>query len=140
MSSLPFNNLITVARLTPRYGGDPCVLGTGNAAQCALWRPAVGSTNSFSPTYLTGNYYYGGNPALKPETGYTKTLGAVLTPTFIPGLNVSVDWYNLDLRGAVGVIQPIAAITSCYVTNPTASNPLCGLVTRNATAPSRMPL
>jgi hypothetical protein len=65
----------------------------------------------------------------------------VLTPTFIPGLNVSVDWYNLDLRGAVGVIQPIAAITSCYVTNPTASNPLCGLVTRNpTTAPSRMPL
>jgi outer membrane receptor protein involved in Fe transport len=133
MSSLPFNNLITVARLTPRYGGDPCVLGTGNAAQCARFgAPAVGSTNSFSPTYLTGNYYYGGNPALKPETGYTKTLGAVLTPTFIPGLNVSVDWYNLDLRGAVGVIQPIAAITSCYVTNPTASNPLCGLVTRNA--------
>ncbi|WP_206240723.1 TonB-dependent receptor plug domain-containing protein [Novosphingobium terrae] len=132
MSSLPFNNLITVARLTPRYGGDPCVLGTGNAAQCARFgAPAVGSTNSFSPTYLTGNYYYGGNPALKPETGYTKTLGAVLTPTFIPGLNVSVDWYNLDLRGAVGVIQPIAAITSCYVTNPSASNPLCSLVTRN---------
>lgn len=132
MSSLPFNNLITVARLTPRYGGDPCVLGTGNAAQCARFgAPAVGSTNSFSPTYLTGNYYYGGNPALKPETGYTKTLGAVLTPTFVPGLNVSVDWYNLDLRGAVGVIQPIAAITSCYVTNPSASNPLCSLVTRN---------
>ncbi|WP_068082532.1 TonB-dependent receptor domain-containing protein [Novosphingobium rosa] len=133
MSSLPFSSLVTVARLTPRYGGDPCVLGTGNAAQCARFgAPAVGSTNSFSPTYLTGNYYYGGNPALKPETGYTKTLGAVLTPTFIPGLNVSVDWYNLDLRGAVGVIQPIAAITSCYVTNPSASNPLCGLVTRNA--------
>lgn len=133
MSSLPFNNLITVARLTPRYGGDPCVLGTGNAAQCARFgAPAVGSVNSQSASYLTGNYYYGGNPDLKPETGYTKTLGVVFTPTFIPGLNVSVDYYDLDLRGAVGVIQPIAAITSCYVTNPTASNPLCSLVTRNA--------
>jgi len=122
-----------VARLAPRYGGDPCVTGAGNAAQCArLGAPAVGSANSFSPSYLTGNYYYGGNPNLQPETGYTKTLGAVFTPRFIPGLNVSVDWYSLDLRGAVGVIQPIAAITSCYVTNPQAGNPLCGLVTRNA--------
>ncbi|TXC71029.1 TonB-dependent receptor [Sphingomonas ginsenosidivorax] len=132
-SSLPFNNLVTVDRLKPRYGGDPCVLGTGDAAQCARFgAPAAGSTNSNAPGYLTGNYFYGGNPDIQPETGYTTTAGVVLTPTFLPGLNVTVDWYELDLRGAVGVIQPIAAITSCYVTNPTAGNPLCGLVTRNA--------
>ncbi|KMS56347.1 TonB-denpendent receptor [Novosphingobium barchaimii LL02] len=132
-SSLPFNNLVTVDRLKPRYGGDPCVLGTGDAAQCArLGAPAVGSANSNAASYLTGNYYYGGNPDIKPETGYTTTIGGVLTPTFLPGLNITVDWYELDLKGAVGVIQPIAAITSCYITNPTAGNPLCGLVTRNS--------
>ena len=132
-SSLPLNSLVTVDRLKPRYGGDPCVIGTGNAAQCARFgAPAVGSANSTAPGYLTGNYYYGGNPDIKPETGYTTTAGMVFTPTFLPGLNVTVDYYNLDLRGAVGVIQPIAAITSCYITNPSASNPLCALVTRNA--------
>ena len=132
-SSLPLSSLVTVDRLRPRYGGDPCVLGTGDAAQCKrLGAPAVGSTNSNAASYLTGNYYYGGNPAIQPETGYTTTAGAVFTPTFVPGLNVTVDYYNLDLRGAVGVIQPIAAITSCYITNPTAGNPLCALVTRNA--------
>ncbi|MFE8583691.1 TonB-dependent receptor domain-containing protein [Sphingomonas sp. NCPPB 2930] len=131
-SSLPLNSLVTVDRLKPRYGGDPCVIGTGNAAQCARFgAPSVGSANSTAPGYLTGNYYYGGNPDIKPETGYTTTAGAVFTPTFLPGLNVTVDYYNLDLRGAVGVIQPIAAITSCYITNPTANNPLCALVTRN---------
>ena len=131
-SSLPFNNLVTVDRLKPRYGGDPCVLGTGNAEQCARFgAPAVGSANSNAASYLTGNYYYGGKPDIKPETGYTTTAGVVLTPQFLPGLTVTVDWYRLDLRGAVGVIQPIAAITSCYVTNPTAGNPLCALVTRN---------
>ena len=131
-SSLPLNSLVTVDRLKPRYGGDPCVIGTGNAAQCARFgAPSVGSANSTAPGYLTGNYYYGGNPDIKPETGYTTTAGVVLTPTFLPGLNVTVDYYNLDLRGAVGVIQPIAAITSCYITNPTANNPLCALVTRN---------
>jgi len=133
INSLPLSDLITVARLAPRYGGDPCVLGTGNAAQCARFgAPAVGSANSLSAGYLTGNYYYGGNPNLKPENGYTKTLGVVFTPDFVPGLNVTVDWYSLDLRNAVGVIQPIAAITNCYITDPVANNPLCGLVTRNA--------
>lgn len=133
VSSLPFSNLVTVDRLKPRYGGDPCVLGTGNAEQCARFgAPPVGSANSNAANYLTGNYYYGGNPDLKPETGYTTTAGVVITPTFVPGLTVTVDWYELDLKGAVGVIQPIAAITSCYITNPTAGNPLCGLVTRNA--------
>ncbi|MDH7971256.1 TonB-dependent receptor [Sphingomonas sp. AR_OL41] len=132
-SSLPFNNLITVARLTPRYGGDPCVLGTGNVAQCQRFgAPAVGSLNSFDPSYLQGSYFFGGNPNIQPEVGRTKTVGTVLTPTFIPGLTATVDYYELNLRGAVGVIQPINAITSCYITNPTADNPLCALVTRNA--------
>jgi iron complex outermembrane receptor protein len=131
-SSLPFNNLITVARLTPRYGGDPCVLGTGNAAQCARFgAPAVGSTNSFAPSYLEGNYYYGGNAAVQPEQGKTKTLGVILTPQFLPGFSTTVDYYDIDLQGAIGVIQPINDLTSCYITNPTPGNPLCALVTRN---------
>ena len=132
-SSLPFNALINVPRLTPRYGGDPCVLGTGNAEQCRrLGAPPVGSANSFDPSYLQGGYFFGGNPDIKPEIGKTKTAGAVLTPRFIPGLTVTVDWYELNLEGAIGVIQPINSITSCYITNPTADNPLCGLVTRAA--------
>jgi outer membrane receptor protein involved in Fe transport len=133
-SSLPFNNLVTVARLTPRYAGDPCVLGTGNAAQCARFgAPAVGSTNSFAPSYLEGNYFYGGNQDVQPETGRTKTVGIVLTPHFLPGLSLSVDYYNLDLEGTIGVIQPVNAITSCYITDPSANNPLCALVTRDPT-------
>jgi hypothetical protein len=131
-SSIPFNNLITVARLTPRYAGDPCVLGTGDAAQCARFgAPAVGSTNSFAPSYLEGKYFFGGNPAVQPETGKTKTLGVVLTPDFVPGLSTTVDYYDIDLNGAIGVIQPVNDLTSCYITNPTPGNPLCQLVTRD---------
>ncbi len=131
-SSLPFNNLITVARLTPRYAGDPCVLGTGDAAQCKrLGAPAVGSTNSFAPAYLEGSYFFGGNPNIQPERGITRTFGFVLTPHWIPRLNLTVDYYELNLYGAIGVIQPVNSLTSCYITNPVATNPLCGLVTRD---------
>jgi outer membrane receptor protein involved in Fe transport len=132
VSSLPFNALVTVPRLAPRYGGDPCVLGTGNVEQCRRFNaPAQGSANSFDPAFLEGRYFFGGNPDIEPEVGKTKTVGVVLTPEFLPGFTATVDWYELDLRGAIGVIQPINSITSCYITDPRADNPLCALVTRN---------
>lgn len=130
--SLPFSSLVTTARLQPRYQGDPCVLGTGDKAQCARFgAPAVGAYNSFNPALLTGGYYYGGNPQIGAEKGDTRTLGFVLTPNFAKGLSVTVDYYNIKLKDAVGQIQPVDALTSCYITDPRADNPLCAAVTRD---------
>ncbi len=130
--SIPFANLVNVARLRPRYQGDPCVLGTGNAAQCARFgTPAVGSYNSLDGAQLTGGYFFGGNPDIKAERGKTTTFGAVITPKALPGLSVTLDFYNIDLKDAVGQIQPVDALTSCYITDPSADNPLCLAVTRD---------
>lgn len=41
----------------------------------------------------------GGNPNLKPETAGTWEAGVVLTPHWIPGLQASLDWYSIDLKG-----------------------------------------
>ncbi len=132
--SIPFNSLVNVARLRPRYAGDPCVLGTGNAEQCRRFNaPAVGSYNSFDPTLLAGGYFFGGNPEIRAEKGKTNTLGAVLTPRALKGFNLTVDYYSIKIQDAVGQIQPIDALTSCYITDPRADNPLCQAVTRNAT-------
>jgi iron complex outermembrane recepter protein len=132
--SIPFNSLVNVARLRPRYAGDPCVLGTGNAEQCRRFNaPAVGSYNSFDPTLLTGGYFFGGNPDIRAEKGKTNTVGAVLTPRALKGFNLTVDYYSIKIQDAVGQIQPIDALTSCYITDPRADNPLCQAVTRNAT-------
>lgn len=132
--SIPFANLRTVARLFPRYAGDPCVGATNSAtiAQCTAqgYRGAYDSNN---PANLVGGYFFGGNPDIRPERGTTYTFGGVLTPTFMPGLRLSVDYYNIKIRDAVGQIQPIDAITSCYVTDPSPGNPLCQAVTRSPT-------
>lgn len=130
--SIPFANLRTVARLFPRYAGDPCV-GATNAAtvtQCTAqgYRAPYDSNN---PANLTGGYFFGGNANIEAERGKTYTVGGIFTPRFIPGLTLSVDWYKINIRGAVGQIQPIDAITSCYVTDPRADNPLCAAVTRD---------
>jgi iron complex outermembrane recepter protein len=130
--SIPFANLRLVARLFPRYAGDPCV-GATNAAtvtQCTAqgYRASYDSNN---PVNLTGGYFFGGNASIRAERGKTWTVGGVLTPKFIPGLSLSVDWFKIDITDAVGQIQPVDAISSCYVTDPTPGNPLCAAVTRD---------
>ena len=130
--SIPFANLRTVARLFPRYAGDPCV-GATNAAtitQCTA-KGYRGPYDSNNPANLTGGYFFGGNANIQAERGTTYTLGGVFTPQIAPGLSLSVDWYRIEIRDAVGQIQPIDALTSCYLTDPSANNPLCNAVTRN---------
>jgi iron complex outermembrane recepter protein len=130
--SIPFANLVNVARLRPRYQGDPCVLGTGNAAQCARFgAPAVERVVRADGAQLTGGYFFGGNPDIKAERGKTSTFGAVITPRILPGLSLTLDYYNIDLKDAVGQVQPVDALTSCYITDPRADNPLCAAVTRD---------
>lgn len=132
--SIPFANLRTVARLFPRYAGDPCV-GATNAAtitQCTA-QGYRGPYDSNNPANLVGGYFFGGNPNINPERGKTYTIGGVFTPRFIDGLRLSVDYYNIRIRDAVGQIQPIDAISSCYVTDPSPNNPLCQAVTRSPT-------
>jgi outer membrane receptor protein involved in Fe transport len=132
--SIPFANLRTVARLFPRYAGDPCV-GATNAAtvtQCTA-QGYRGPYDSNNPANLTGGYFFGGNANIDAERGTTYTAGGIFTPTFLPGFSLSVDYYKINIRNAVGQIQPIDALTSCYITDPNPGNPLCQAVTRNPT-------
>lgn len=132
ISSIPFSSLVSVARLRPRYQGDPCALGTGNAAQCARFNAApVGSYDSLNAATLTGGYFFGGNPDIRAEKGKSQTLGFVVQPAALAGLSLSVDYYTIEIKDAVGQVQPIDALTSCYITDPRADNPLCAAVTRD---------
>ncbi|WP_066482956.1 MULTISPECIES: TonB-dependent receptor plug domain-containing protein [unclassified Sphingomonas] len=128
--SIPFSSLVTVARLFPRYGGDPCALGTGNVEQCTR-QGYRGPYDSRAAANLTGGYFFGGNANIRAETGRTYTVGGVLTPRFLPGLSLAVDYYSISIRDAVGQIQPVDALTSCYITDPSADNPLCQAVSRD---------
>lgn len=57
----------------------------------------------------------GGNPQLQPEVADTYTMGVVLTPTnVVPGLRLSVDYYNIAIAGAIGNLGPQNIITRCF--------------------------
>ncbi len=69
-----------------------------------------------------------GNPNLQPEKADTIGLGAVFTPTFIPGFAFSIDYYNIDIKGAVQAPQAQTIVDLCYTTRPD----LCDRITRSA--------
>lgn len=115
---------------------DPCSpaeLGHGTqyrATNCAAVLSAVGAT--ISPALQTASNVVGtrsGNPALKAETARTWTAGVVLRPRFLRGLTASLDWYDIDLRGAISTPAP-SQLASLCVDQPSVANPFCAAITR----------
>ncbi|MGK6318363.1 TonB-dependent receptor plug domain-containing protein [Sphingomonas sp. DT-204] len=75
------------------------------------------------------NVISSGNPDLKPEVATTVTAGVVLSPTFMRGFNLSVDFYSIRIRDAIA--QPFTYIQLadfCEQSNGT--SPLCAQVIR----------
>jgi outer membrane receptor protein involved in Fe transport len=56
----------------------------------------------------------GGNLDLDPEKSTSWTVGAVFQPDFVPGLSLSIDYYNIKITGAITTPTPDDAITACF--------------------------
>jgi outer membrane receptor protein involved in Fe transport len=71
-----------------------------------------------------------GNPNLVPESSRTYTGGVVLTPSFVPGLTISADYYNIKVKNAIGTISGsnLAIANICVASGGT--SPLCALYVR----------
>lgn len=73
----------------------------------------------------------GGNPNLFAEESDSWTVGAVFTPTFLPGFSMSVDWYQIKLKDAINTIGGQTVINQCYDDPGGINNPFCAAVFRN---------
>jgi outer membrane receptor protein involved in Fe transport len=71
------------------------------------------------------NALIGGSVELAPEESDTYSLGVILTPGFIDGLIVSVDWYDIDVQDAITEIEPETTLLQCIETGN-----FCDLVRR----------
>jgi iron complex outermembrane recepter protein len=90
--------------------------------------------NTFSGQTLQINLVNEPSPTLQPEKADTTTVGFVLEPRFVPGLHVSVDYYNIDIRGAISSYAPQSLIDNCYAeVQAGAPGYFCSFVTRNGT-------
>jgi outer membrane receptor protein involved in Fe transport len=75
----------------------------------------------------------GGGEAIRPESGDTFTYGFVFTPNFIPGLSVILDYYEIQIDDAIGTINPIQLMDSCYLVLQDATSALCQKIRRDPT-------
>ncbi|WP_345890173.1 TonB-dependent receptor domain-containing protein [Sphingomonas beigongshangi] len=113
---------------------DPCsadniAKGTNPAnrqANCAAAGRPTGYNFQYSNSLL---FYSGGNPNLKAETSDSYTYGGVLQPHWIPGLSITVDYYNIRVRQAIASVDAQTIVNQCYDL-PTLSNQFCALFKR----------
>jgi iron complex outermembrane recepter protein len=70
------------------------------------------------------------NSHLVPEVARTYTAGIVLTPRWIPGLTASADFYNINLRNAIGSVNGTNPQAQALCNNSGGSSPFCGLYQR----------
>jgi hypothetical protein len=56
-------------------------------------------------------------------------LGVVAQPRFIPGLSLSVDYYDIKVDGVIVSLTAQAIVNACY-DQPTLANPFCDLFSR----------
>ncbi len=69
---------------------------------------------TFQPLGVGLQGTYGGTSTLNPEKGRSWTVGGVLTPRWVPGLSVSVDYINLKLDDTIVPTTLAQAIQTCY--------------------------
>src|SRR5690606_37176491 len=57
----------------------------------------LGTTHSFVQNLM-------GNPTVQPEEADALGVGMVFRPEFLPGLGVSLDYFDVELTGQIGAV------------------------------------
>jgi outer membrane receptor protein involved in Fe transport len=77
-----------------------------------------------------------GNADLRPETAHTFTAGAAYTPSWLAGLQATVDYYDIRLYGAIEYLDAQTTELACYEADPSqfATNVFCRQIVRQQNA------
>lgn len=117
---------------------DPCdsVYGTARgSARCLQDVPAnfrqlqqgfVPTTSVAAQTPVPFNS--GSNVFLQPETSESNTIGFVYSPSFVPGLTTSLDWWKVRIDNTIVADSPNQILSDCYVS---LIESRCGLFSRD---------
>lgn len=137
-----YNRAIRAPNLTELYSAqgqnfapapnDPCsarFIGEGSPtrrANCA----AAGIPTSYDFVYTQSiELVSGGNPNLTEEKSDNYTIGGVFTPSFVPGLSLTVDYYDITVNNVIASIDAQTILNKCYDA-PDLNNSFCALFQR----------
>lgn len=129
---------------------DPCDAANGARSpgnDVDQYCDDLGITDTFSQPNSQIRITQGGNPgnvdidgdnvadipALTPETADATTVGFVYSPGFVEGLDITVDWYRIELDNSIVRVGAQTVLNTCAETWDEASNQgtLCEFLTRD---------
>jgi len=144
-----FQRAVRAPNVSELFGGtsvgfppatDPCALPSAatNTTIRAVCEATGVPSGSVGQAFIQPNSQiqgaFGGNPNLEEEVSDTWTAGVVLRPSFIPRLNIAVDWYKIKIDQAVATAGGgVAGILNlCYNVIQNAASPVCALISRDS--------
>jgi outer membrane receptor protein involved in Fe transport len=77
------------------------------------------------PDIQTISGFNGGNPDLEEESADTTTIGLVWTPSYVEGLAVSLDYYQIEIDNVISSVSATRLINECYESTNFPNAPQC---------------
>jgi len=97
---------------------DPCsdfaILDPVEIQRCV--DQGVPSDGSFAQTGEETPELAGGNPSLSPERSDILTLGLSLQPPMLPGFNLALDYYDIEITDGIGALGANTILDQCLDT------------------------
>lgn len=106
--------------LVPNFSNgfvDPCnpaVIGSGVRAANCLADIGAATLATFTNVTQSLAIVSGSNPNLDVETSDSYTYGVVVQPRWVPGLSLSVDYFNINVKGVIASVGAQGIVNSCY--------------------------
>jgi outer membrane receptor protein involved in Fe transport len=72
-----------------------------------------------------------GNPELQNEKSNAWSIGAIISPRWIPGLTISADYLDIKLKDAISSFSATDVVDACYDSPDFPANDFCGRVQRD---------
>lgn len=114
---------------------DPCDVNfinqgtTTRAANCAAAGVPAGFINTVARSQ-TIEIRSGGNPGLNVEKSRSITAGAVIQPRYIPGLSLTIDYYDIEISSVIASASAQQILNNCYDFT-SLNNAFCALIFRD---------
>ncbi|HEY6640894.1 TonB-dependent receptor plug domain-containing protein [Povalibacter sp.] len=96
----------------------------GQTGSGVVFQDPFRATNGVPDFIPNGFSLTQGNPDLKPEEADTTGFGVVMAPRFLPGFQMAIDYYNIEVEGSVQAPGTQKVIDLCFQGNAVLCNAL----------------
>jgi iron complex outermembrane receptor protein len=109
---------------------DPCSQSANPTPAVRAACTAAGVPANYEQANSQIRITVGSNPNLTPELATTKTVGVVYSPSYVEGLDIFLDWYDVKLDNTISALGAQFILNGCFVGG---NQSLCQLITRGPT-------